>query len=514
MKKNEIKLVKLGRAVLTTLVFVMCSLNITKAQAFNLSQTLSDGAQQMTIAFDALAFFTGSIGSDSFFPPGKVADFWGFQYLRDNDPSEMGHNTDFLTKASYNMLATLDSNQFNALKELAKRQIASINQYGYDRFVLMKAFRRLATGDTPTGKSQLNNDAVKNFSKDLYILDGKISYERARVMGGILKSLNNSQRTYLNAMKGNGMLSWPSLAEPEVLKGLTRDEKIAVMTYGGDLFSWYVGSLDADVYFCPERHGTYFGSFYLKDAPAVGNPNYTIGSNLTSDYGNNLLNTLLQNQAQLINNLVAIQKPFLLEIVNKRNTVSELFRQFVTGTTPDSNSVISLMADYGSLDGELNYNYATNFAAVYKALDTAQKSKLAQYRYELIGNLAPSGAYLYSTPIDIPAIINTDFLFTNTATGIEADNSLPAEYKLLQNYPNPFNPSTVISYQIPAAANVSLKIFDILGKEVVSLINEFQSAGTHQIVFSTNDLSLSSGVYLYVIRTGSFVQAKKMILLR
>ncbi|MEI7770039.1 MAG: hypothetical protein WCI67_08630, partial [Chloroflexales bacterium] len=58
--------------------------------SFTMTQTLSDNAQQMTIAFDGLAFLTGTLGADSFFPPGKVADFWGFQYLRDNDPSAMG----------------------------------------------------------------------------------------------------------------------------------------------------------------------------------------------------------------------------------------------------------------------------------------------------------------------------------------------------------------------------------------------------------------------------------------
>jgi hypothetical protein len=69
-----------------------------------MDNTLSNEAQRNTIAFDGLAFLTGSIGSDSFFPPGKVADFWGFQYLRDNDPSNMGHNTDFLSRAADNML--------------------------------------------------------------------------------------------------------------------------------------------------------------------------------------------------------------------------------------------------------------------------------------------------------------------------------------------------------------------------------------------------------------------------
>ncbi|MBK7450045.1 MAG: YbhB/YbcL family Raf kinase inhibitor-like protein [Anaerolineales bacterium] len=72
------------------------------APAYNIEQAVSDKAQGMTISYDALAFMTGDLGSDSFFPPGKVADFWGFQYLRDNDPSHMGHAGDFLTSAAMN----------------------------------------------------------------------------------------------------------------------------------------------------------------------------------------------------------------------------------------------------------------------------------------------------------------------------------------------------------------------------------------------------------------------------
>ena len=111
--------------------------------AYNIEQALSDRAQGMTISFDALGFLTGSLGADSFYPPGKVADFWGFQYLRDNDPSQMGHNTDFLTRAAFNMLYVLTPEQRAQLVTLAEGQVDSINTYGYQRFVLMDAFRRL-----------------------------------------------------------------------------------------------------------------------------------------------------------------------------------------------------------------------------------------------------------------------------------------------------------------------------------------------------------------------------------
>ena len=119
----------------------------TNGDGYTIEQTLSDEAQRNTIAFDGLAFLTGSLGADSFLPPGKVADFWGFQYLRDNDPSEMGHNTDFLTRAANNVLYLLTNSQVEELVALAEGQVSAINQYAYDRFVLMKTFRRLLGGD-------------------------------------------------------------------------------------------------------------------------------------------------------------------------------------------------------------------------------------------------------------------------------------------------------------------------------------------------------------------------------
>ena len=378
---------------------------------YTMDQTLSDNAQLMTIAFDGLAFLTGDLGSDSFFPPGKVADFWGFQYLRDNDPSEMGHNTDFLTKASLNMLSVLTTDQKAALVTLAKNQVASINDYGYKRFVLMTAFRRLLTGDLPAGTTGLSEEAVKAFSAELYSLDGKISYERAVVMGNILHTLTADQKAVLDKMVGKGMTTWPDAQEPDDLRPLSRDEKIALMTYAGDLFSWYAGSVEADVYFCPERHGTYFGSFYMKDAPAVGNPGYSIGTNITGDMGKAFIEALTPDQAKLITGLVDIQRTSLTGIVDVRQKVSTELRKFITGNVADESVVSGLMEQYGQLDGSLVYNYAVNFAAVGRTLTDAQKATLLDLRHQTLGDFKPDGAFLFSEPISIPTIQNTDFLF-------------------------------------------------------------------------------------------------------
>ena len=117
-----------------------------------------------------------------------------------------------------------------------------------------------------------------------------------------------------------------------------------------------------------------------------------------------------------------------------------------------------------------------------------------------------------------------EYIFPYTATGVNEElNILPDKFELYQNFPNPFNPETVISYQLLANSKVSLKVFDILGKEVQTLVNEEKPAGTYKVEFnserlSTNNNQLTSGVFFYQLRAGSaegeFVQTKKMIFLK
>lgn len=93
-----------------------------------------------------------------------------------------------------------------------------------------------------------------------------------------------------------------------------------------------------------------------------------------------------------------------------------------------------------------------------------------------------------------------------------SSNKIPKKYTLYQNYPNPFNGKTVISYQLPLTNNVLLVIYDILGREVKTLVNEKQNAGSHQIEF--NGSNLSSGIYFYKLEAGNIVQVKKMLLIK
>jgi len=106
--------------------------------------------------------------------------------------------------------------------------------------------------------------------------------------------------------------------------------------------------------------------------------------------------------------------------------------------------------------------------------------------------------------------ITVDFIATtDPSVGVE-DESKPGNYFLEQNYPNPFNPSTQISYGVKEGGFVSLKVYNILGSEIATLVNDFKSAGNYIVDFK--GANLSSGVYLYRLSVNNFVQTRKMIL--
>ncbi|NWG29452.1 MAG: T9SS type A sorting domain-containing protein [Ignavibacteriaceae bacterium] len=95
--------------------------------------------------------------------------------------------------------------------------------------------------------------------------------------------------------------------------------------------------------------------------------------------------------------------------------------------------------------------------------------------------------------------------------GTEQENSI-TDYKLQQNYPNPFNPTTSISFSIPKNGFVTLKVYDILGKEVAELVNEIKEAGNYSVTFNASELP--SGIYFYTLTSGNFTATKKLILLK
>lgn len=115
-------------------------------------------------------------------------------------------------------------------------------------------------------------------------------------------------------------------------------------------------------------------------------------------------------------------------------------------------------------------------------------------------------------PNDYRTKLNALIKARNSKQNLFTSKVIPTEYSLYQNYPNPFNPLTKIQYDIPTDAKVQLKIYDILGREVKTLVNEFQNAGRYNVEFNASNFA--SGVYFYRIVTDNFSNTKKLMLLR
>jgi phosphatidylethanolamine-binding protein (PEBP) family uncharacterized protein/Spy/CpxP family protein refolding chaperone len=389
---------------------------------YSIEQAISDRAQLNTIAFDGLAFLTGDFGGNTFLPPGKVADFCGFQYMRDVDQNELGHNTSFVPRAANNMLFILTDAQKAQLVSLAKEQEQMLTDFAHKRFPLIQGFCRQLEGKFPAGSSGLDREAVMKYTAGIFEVDGLLSYRRAEVLGGIVRSLTAEQKAYLWKLKFNNSSTWPELEDQVDKRSLSHTAHVAVMTYASEMFSWYAGNVEADVYFCPERHATYFGSFYMKDIPAMGNANYSISTSLTGDSGEAFLDTLTAAQRKLVTSLVDQQRADLDEIVKTRRAIAIELRRFMKEASVDQAQVMALSKRYGELDGEICYFYATAFAQVAKTLTAEQKTTLLKLR-NLDAKFTCKGAYLFSRAIPMPEVPNTDFLFAAPSTAKSAPAS-------------------------------------------------------------------------------------------
>jgi hypothetical protein len=115
-----------------------------------------------------------------------------------------------------------------------------------------------------------------------------------------------------------------------------------------------------------------------------------------------------------------------------------------------------------------------------------------------------------------PFLISSGFItgpsLSSNATAVEAEQLMPMQFALQQNYPNPFNPSTVIRYTIPDRSHVSLRLFNLLGKEVASLVDEIQTQGEHTIRLTPR--MLSSGVYIYRLTAGRLTDQRKLLFIK
>jgi len=185
-------------------------------------------------------------------------------------------------------------------------------------------------------------------------------------------------------------------------------------------------------------------------------------------------------------------------------------------------------ATFSKLNNNLisSYGGAVGFASKEKALFVAIKGG--------VYHTTNDGASFWSWANGLPTSYSVNSFSANTdnafiglfkngvwrrslsqITAVEkSSEEIPSTFELNQNYPNPFNPETTISYSIKKSSRVSLKVYDVLGNVVATLVDEYQQAGTYTSSFNTLRSTLSSGVYFYTLKAGEFSSTKKMILLK
>lgn len=209
--------------------------------------------------------------------------------------------------------------------------------------------------------------------------------------------------------------------------------------------------------------------------------------------------------------------PYLLKVWNIENKTSPVY---VTNWQPTgiTTSIVHNIEIYG------NYGIIAHYSAGVRVIDISNPDvpvEVAWYdTYPSNNNesyngcwgvyMFPSGTIIASDRQTGLYVLKTNFPMTgnNNNTG----SFIPEHYSLEQNYPNPFNPSTTIRYYLPADNNVTLRVYNELGKEVSTLVNKRQNAGNYEVSF--DGASLSSGIYYYEIKSGEFRDAKKMMMIK
>jgi thiol-disulfide isomerase/thioredoxin len=148
------------------------------------------------------------------------------------------------------------------------------------------------------------------------------------------------------------------------------------------------------------------------------------------------------------------------------------------------------------------------------------ETKQVQKSINLSGNWIPDslGVVVFIQNNSTKEVYQSDYISYSELelTGVDIDTQIPSEYSLEQNYPNPFNPSTRITYSILKPGFVSIKVYNVLGKEITTLVNEVKQEGKHVVDFNSESIpgSLTAGVYFYKLETDNFVSIRKMILLK
>ena len=199
---------------------------------------------------------------------------------------------------------------------------------------------------------------------------------------------------------------------------------------------------------------------------------------------------------------VASQLGFNPDFIIPPNAISLVNGRVSFAQDPAINTIVDAVA-YGNYTGS-----NTGFGTPSVALPSDGSTSLNRVVYNLITrDNATDFAVLVNSP-------KRNDGMSGTLVGVNEQQGIPSAYELHQNYPNPFNPSTTITYTVPAATYAQLSVFDVLGKQVASLVDGGVEAGTHQVNFDAQASGLSSGVYLYRLTTPSYVGTRVMTIVK
>ena len=349
-------------------------------------------------------------------------------------------------------------------------------------------------------------DILCSGSNDIYIASGKY---------GIIKYSNN-RWTKITTQNSN----LPSDAVYSF--ALSADKKLVVGTAKG-LRIYYNGA------FYSLANGNILNSMKINDVAIDGNGNIFA---LISGYGLLEYSNEVLKQYQTSNSELQYYDPFKIEVDENNNVwiatlygLSVFNENGIVNPTPQKPQLIFPKANQKNLDKEITVRWNQFENAVSYSLQIATDS--------LFNNII----YMDSMVIDVTKNVNTllnDYKYywrvraktpikysewsyvwnftTAGAVGVENESTLPSQYSLSQNYPNPFNPITTIKYTIPQRSFVTMKVHDLLGKEIATLVHGEKEAGYYHVEF--NGSQLASGIYFYSMHVGDYCQTKKLILLK
>ena len=297
----------------------------------------------------------------------------------------------------------------------------------------------------------------------------------------------------------------------------TTDGKLTISTESNS-------TLDVDIYLIDVN-----GSTQIKSATAYGTTDQLVFENLgagkyyvrlyrATGYGSYIVNASFEtpsmaNDTELNNDYSSASSISLNSKVTGHlgyysNSLTDYDDYYVLNLSSATDSLYIRIDSETSLDADIyllnNQQNQLSSATTYGNKDIIKYGALSAGTYYIrIYRATGQGSY---------ALMCSLHDIVNPLTDVKENEIIPTTFSLSQNYPNPFNPSTTIKYDIPQTANVTLKVYDVLGNEITTLINENQTPGSYSVKFNAGNLS--SGIYFYRIDTGSFSQVKKFILMK